>query len=85
MRLYLYDFRIFYLRSTRPLTVMDDDMGKKLELLILTRQEDYQELSNKINQVNKQLSVRMDALIERFAELNQKMLVLTNKVNMHVK
>ena len=64
---------------------MDDGMGKKLELLILTRQEDYQELSNKINQVNKQLSMRMDALIERFAELNQKMLVLTNKVNMNVK
>jgi hypothetical protein len=65
--------------------VMDDGMGKKLELLILTRQEDYQELSNKINQVNKQLSMRMDALIERFAELNQKMLVLTNKVNANVK
>ena len=64
---------------------MDDGMGKKLELLILTRQEDYQELSNKINQVNKQLSMRMDALIERFAELNQRMLVLTNKVNMNVK
>ena len=64
---------------------MDDGMGKKLELLILTRQEDYQELSNKINQVNKQLSMRMDALIERFAELNQRMLVLTNKVNMSVK
>jgi hypothetical protein len=64
---------------------MDDGMGKKLELLILTRQEDYQELSNKINQVNKQLSMRMDALIERFAELNQKMLVLTNKVNANVK
>ena len=64
---------------------MDDDMGKKFELLILTRQEDYQELSNKINQVNKQLSVRMDALIERFADLNQRMLVLTNKVNMNVK
>ena len=56
-------------------------MSKKLELLRLTCQEDYQELSNKINQVNKQLSARMDSLIERFAELNQKMLVLTNKVN----
>ena len=67
------------------MAVMDDGMGKKLELLILTRQEDYQELSNKINQVNKQLSMRMDALIERFAELNQRMLVLTNKVNMNVK
>ena len=64
---------------------MDDDMRKKLELLILTRQEDYQELFNKINQVNKQLSVRMDALIERFDELNQKMLALTNKVNVFVK
>jgi hypothetical protein len=64
---------------------MNDDMGRKLELLILTRQEDYQELSNKINQVNKQLNVRMDALIERFAELTQKMLVLANKVNMSVK
>ena len=64
---------------------MDGGMGKKLELLLLTRQEDYQELSNKINQVNKQLSVRMDSLIERFAELNQKMLVLTNKVNVNVK
>ncbi len=60
-------------------------MGKKLESLIRTRQEDYQELSNKINQVNKQLSVRMDSLIEHFAELNQKMLVLTNKVNVNVK
>jgi adenosyl cobinamide kinase/adenosyl cobinamide phosphate guanylyltransferase len=64
---------------------MNDDMGKKLELLILTRQEDYQELSNKINQVNKQLNARMDALIERFAELAQKMLFVTNKVNMNVK
>ena len=83
--LYLYDFRIFYLRSTKPFTVMDDDMGKKFELLVLTRQEDYQELSNKISQVNKQLSVRIDGLIERFAELNQKMLVLTNKVSTNVK
>ena len=64
---------------------MDDDMDKKIELLILTRQEDYQELSNKINQVNKHLSMRMDSLIERFAELNQKMLDLTNKVNVNVK
>ena len=64
---------------------MNDDMGKKIELLILTRQEDYQELSNKITQVNKQLNVRMDVLIERFAELTQKMLVLANKVNMSVK
>ena len=60
---------------------MEDGMGKKFEQLILTRQEDYQELSNKVNQVNKKLSARMDNLIEHFAELNQKMLVLTNKVN----
>ena len=64
---------------------MDDDLRKKLELVLLTRHEDYQELSNKINQVNKQLSVRMDALIERYDELNQKMLALTNKVNVFVK
>ena len=60
-------------------------MDKKLELLVLTRQEDYQELSNKINQVNKQLSMRMDTLLERFDDLNQKMLVLTNKVNLNMK
>ena len=40
---------------------MDGGMGKKLELLLLTRQEEYQELSNKINQVNKQLGARMDS------------------------
>ena len=56
-------------------------MGKKFEQLILTRQEDYQDLSNKINQVNKQLNARMDSLNERLAELNQRMLVLTHKVN----
>ena len=64
---------------------MDDAMDKKLELLVLTRQEDYQELSNKINQVNKQLSMRMDTLLERFDDLNQKILVLTNKVNLNMK
>ena len=56
-------------------------MQKKFELLIITRQEDYQELSNKINQVHKHLNARMYALIERFAELNQKMILITNKVN----
>ena len=60
-------------------------MDKKIELLVLTRQEDYQELSNKINQVNKQLNMRMDTLIERFDELNQKMLVLTNKIHLNIK
>lgn len=64
---------------------MDDAMDKKLELLVLTRQEDYKELSNKINQVNKQLSMRMDTLLERFDELNQKMLVLTNKIHLNIK
>jgi hypothetical protein len=63
-----------------------DDMGRKeLELLILTREEDYRELSNKIKQVNSQLNMRMDALIERFEELNKKMVVLTSKVNSTVK
>jgi hypothetical protein len=60
---------------------MDGTVGKKLELLIRTREEDYQELSNKITQVNKQLNVRMDALIARFEELNQKILVVTSKLH----
>ena len=60
-------------------------MDKKIELLVLTRQEDYQELSNKINQVNKQLNMRMDTLLERFDDLHQKMLVLTNKVHLNIK
>ena len=58
---------------------MDNDTNRKLELLLLTRQQDYQELSTKMNNINKQLGARMDALIERFEELNQKILVLTNK------
>ena len=60
---------------------MDDTGRKELELLILTREEDYRDLSNKIKQVNTQLNMRMDALIERFEELNKKMVVLTSKVN----
>jgi hypothetical protein len=44
---------------------MDDTVRKELELLILTREEDYRELSNKkIKQVNNQLNMRMDVLIE---------------------
>ena len=58
---------------------MDNDTNRKLELLLLTRQQDYQELSTKMNNINKQLGARMDALIERFEELNQKMLDLTHK------
>jgi hypothetical protein len=64
---------------------MDDTGRKELELLILTREEDYRDLSNKIKQMNTQLNMRMDALIERFEELNKKMVVLTNKVNSTVK
>ena len=60
---------------------MDNDTNRKLELLLLTRQQDYQELSAKMNNINKQLGARMDALIQRFDELHQKMVVLTNKVN----
>ncbi len=52
-----------YLRSTHTHIGMDGTVGKKLELLIRTREEDYQELSNKITQVNKQLNVRMDAVV----------------------
>ena len=58
---------------------MDNDTNRKLELLLLTHQQDYQELSAKMNNINKQLGARMDALIERFEELNQKMLVLTKQ------
>ena len=64
---------------------MDDTGRKELELLILTREEDYRDLSNKIKQVNRQLNMRMDALIERFEDLNKKMVVLTSKVNSTVK
>jgi hypothetical protein len=58
---------------------MDNDTNRKLELLLLTRQQDYQDLSAKMNNINKQLGARMDALIARFEELNQKMLVLTKQ------
>jgi hypothetical protein len=64
---------------------MDDTGRKELKLLILTREEDYRELSNKIKQVNSQLNMRMDTLIERFEELNKMMVVLTNKVNNMIK
>ena len=60
---------------------MDGSMTKKLESLIRTREEDYQELSNKITSVNKQLNARMDALISRFEELNQKIVAATRKTN----
>ncbi len=60
---------------------MDDTGRKELELLILTREEDYRDLSNKIKQVNTQLNIRMDALIERFEDVSKKMVVLTSKVN----
>jgi hypothetical protein len=60
---------------------MDDTGRKELELLILTREEDYRDLSNKIKQVNVQLNMRMDALLERFEDLSKKMVVLTGKVN----
>jgi hypothetical protein len=60
---------------------MDDTGRKELELLILTREEDYRDLSNKIKQVNTQLNMRMDALLERFEDLSKKMVVLTGKVN----
>ena len=70
-----------YLRSRRQSAGMDGDLGKTLELLRITREEDYQEVSKKISQVHKELNARMDALIERFAELNQKVLVLTKQVS----
>jgi hypothetical protein len=52
---------------------MDDSVGKKLELLMRTRDEDYQKLCKKIHQVNKQLNARMAGLMERLEDLNQKL------------
>ncbi len=51
---------------------MDVRVGEKFDLLVRARDEDFKELSMKINQVNKQLNVRMDALIERFEELSER-------------
>jgi hypothetical protein len=65
----------------------DDVRGQlgQLELMMLTRHQDYQELSSKINLVNRQLNAKFDALLERFADLLQKMTTITNKLNMAVK
>jgi hypothetical protein len=56
--------------------------ARQLELLMLTRHEDYQELSSKINLVSRQLNVKLDALNERFSELLQLVRTITNKLNM---
>lgn len=55
---------------------------RQLELMMLARHEDYQELSNKINLVNRQLNVKLDALNERFSELHQKMTFIANKLSL---
>ncbi len=59
-------------KKRAALTGMDGSVGR-LELLMRTRDEDYQELCKKIHQVNKQLTARMDGLMERLEELNQKL------------
>ena len=55
-------------------------MNRKLEAMLVTRQEDYQELCAKINTVNKQLCDRIDAVSKRCEQLQQSMLVLTNEI-----
>ena len=75
-------FRFFYLRRTRQSARMSTDVRGQLELMMLTRHEDYQELSSKINLVSRQLNVKLDALNERFSELLQLVRTITNKLNM---
>jgi hypothetical protein len=69
--LYIHNSHILYLRNWGFIG-MDVTAGEKFDLLVRTRDEDFKELLTRINQVNKQLNVRMDALIERFEELNEK-------------
>ena len=47
--------------------------NNKIELLILTREEDYKELATKIAEIQKQLSGRVDGLARRLADLEEKM------------
>lgn len=75
--------RLFYLRSGRQYAMSAD--ARQLELLMLTRHEDYQELSSKINLVSRQLNVKLDALSERFAELQQQIRFIANKLSMPAK
>ena len=49
--------------------------------MMLIRHEDYQDLSNKINLVNRQLNAKIDAINDRFSELNQRIMTVTNKLN----
>jgi phage shock protein A len=57
----------------------------QLELMMLTRHQDYQELSGKINLVNRQLNAKLDSVVERLADLHQKITSITNKLNMAAK
>ena len=60
---------------------MDVQVRKQFESLVITRAEDYRDMSEKVNRMNKQLNMRMDVLIQRFEELNAKILTLMNKAN----
>jgi hypothetical protein len=64
---------------------MSVDIRGQLELMMLTRHEDYQELSNKISLVNKQLNAKIDAINDRFCDLHQKIMTMTNKQNLPTK
>ena len=60
---------------------MDANVRKQIEALVITRDEDYREICDKVNQTSKQLNARMDGLIQRFEELNGKILTLVSKAN----
>jgi hypothetical protein len=64
---------------------MSVDIRGQLELMMLTRHEDYQELSSKISLVNKQLNAKIDAINDRFSDLHQKIMTMTNKQNLPAK
>ncbi len=71
----------FLFKKTRHSTRMSVDVRGQLELMMLIRHEDYQDLSNKINLVNRQLNAKIDAINDRFSELNQRIMTVTNKLN----
>jgi hypothetical protein len=66
-------------------TGMSTDTKSELELIVLTREEDYKELSSKINVVNKQLNSKLEALNERLSDLEHKIRSLMPRSNVSAK
>ena len=75
----------FLLKKQRHSTRMSVDIRGQLELMMLTRHEDYIELSSKISLVNKQLNAKIDAINDRFSDLHQRIMTVTNKLNLPTK